>query len=225
MKKIEKKNNNEWWDIRGKYKILHKINSLRTNFIIDNYDKTIEKKTILDIGCGGGLISEEFAKRKAFVTGIDENSFNIRQAKEHAINNSLKINYINNSLNSFLKKNTKKFDLILCLEVLEHVDNIENTLDKISKLMSNNSILILSTINRNVKSLIFAKIFGEYVLNWIPIGTHQFEKFIKPKEISDLLTKKNLKLKETIGMKFNPIQNKWFLSKDININYFMVFSK
>ena len=225
MKKIEKKNNNEWWDIRGKYKILHKINSLRTNFLIDNYDKTIEKKTILDIGCGGGLISEEFAKRKAFVTGIDENSFNIRQAKEHAINNSLKINYINNSLNSFLKKNTKKFDLILCLEVLEHVNDVKDSINKIVKIMKPGSILILSTINRNLKSLIFAKMFAEYILNWIPIGTHEFEKFLKPEELIELLNLNKIKIKKIKGMKFTPILNKWTLSNNTNINYFLVGKK
>ena len=113
----------------------------------------------------------------------------------------------------------------MCLEVLEHVDNVEKTIEKISKLMNPDGTLILSTINRNLKSLIFAKIFGEYVLNWIPIGTHQFEKFLKPKEIAELLKSKKIKIKKIKGMEFNPISNKWLLSDNTNINYFIVGKK
>ena len=222
---MEKNKLSEWWNINGNYKILHKINPLRLQFILNNFDKPIKKKYVLDIGCGGGLISESLAKTNAQVTGIDENIYNIKQAKEHAKINSLKITYKNQSLDLFFKKNKKKFDLILCLEVLEHVDNVEETLKKISKLMNPDGTLILSTINRNLKSLIFAKIFGEYVLNWIPIGTHQFEKFLKPKEIAELLKLKKIKIKKIKGMEFNPISNKWLLSDNTNINYFIVGKK
>ena len=222
---MEKNKLNEWWNIKGNYKILHKINPLRLQFILNNFDKPITKKNVLDIGCGGGLISELLAKTNAQVTGIDENIYNIKQAKEHAKINLLKIDYKNQSLDLFFKKNKKKFDLILCLEVLEHVDNVEKTIEKISKLMNPDGTLILSTINRNLKSLIFAKIFGEYVLNWIPIGTHQFEKFLKPKEIAELLKLKKIKIKKIKGMEFNPISNKWLLSDNTNINYFIVGKK
>tara|TARA_B100000745_G_scaffold195092_1_gene128428 strand:+ start:199 stop:867 length:669 start_codon:yes stop_codon:yes gene_type:complete len=222
---LKKNNLNQWWNISGNYKILHKINPLRLEFILNNFDKSISKKNVLDIGCGGGLISESLAKKKAKVTGIDENICSIKQAKEHAKISSLKIKYINQSLDSFFNKNKKKFDLILCLEVLEHVNDVEKTLDKITKLLNPGAILILSTINRNLKSLIFAKIFGEYILNWIPIGTHQFEKFLKPEEISELLKLTKIKIKKIKGLEFNPILNKWLLSENTDINYFIVGKK
>ena len=222
---MKKNNLNQWWNISGNYKILHKINPLRLEFILNNFDKSISKKNVLDIGCGGGLISESLAKKKAKVTGIDENICSIKQAKEHAKISSLKIKYINQSLDSFFNKNKKKFDLILCLEVLEHVDNVEEALKKISKLMNPDGTLILSTINRSLQSLIFAKIFGEYVLNWIPIGTHQFEKFLKPEEISELLKLTKIKIKKIKGLEFNPILNKWLLSENTDINYFIVGKK
>ncbi len=222
---MKKNNLNQWWNISGNYKILHKINPLRLEFILNNFDKSISKKNVLDIGCGGGLISESLAKKKAKVTGIDENICSIKQAKEHAKISSLKIKYINQSLDSFFNKNKKKFDLILCLEVLEHVNDVEKTLDKITKLLNPGAILILSTINRNLKSLIFAKIFGEYILNWIPIGTHQFEKFLKPEEISELLKLTKIKIKKIKGLEFNPILNKWLLSENTDINYFIVGKK
>ena len=222
---MKKNNLNQWWNISGNYKILHKINPLRLEFILNNFDKSISKKNVLDIGCGGGLISESLAKKKAQVTGIDENICSIKQAKEHAKISSLKIKYINQSLDSFFNKNKKKFDLILCLEVLEHVNDVEKTLDKITKLLNPGAILILSTINRNLKSLIFAKIFGEYILNWIPIGTHQFEKFLKPEEISELLKLTKIKIKKIKGLEFNPILNKWLLSENTDINYFIVGKK
>ena len=222
---MKKNNLNQWWNISGNYKILHKINPLRLEFILNNFDKSISKKNVLDIGCGGGLISESLAKKKAKVTGIDENICSIKQAKEHAKISSLKIKYINQSLDSFFNKNKKKFDLILCLEVLEHVNDVEKTLDKITKLLNPGAILILSTINRNLKSLIFAKIFGEYILNWIPIGTHQFKKFRKPEEISELLKLKKIKIKKIKGLEFNPILNKWLLSENTDINYFIVGKK
>jgi len=222
---MKKNNLNQWWNINGNYKILHRINSLRLEFILNNFDKSISKKNVLDIGCGGGLISESLAKKEAKVTGIDENIYSIKQAKEHAKISSLKIKYINQSLDSFFKKKKKNFDLILCLEVIEHVNDVEKTLDKIIKLLNPKSTLILSTINRNLKSLIFAKIFGEYILNWIPIGTHQFKKFRKPEEISELLILKKIKIKKIKGLEFNPILNKWSLTDNTDINYFIVGKK
>ena len=122
---MEKSELNQWWNIKGNSKILHKINPLRLEFILNNFDKSIRKKNILDIGCGGGLISELLAKKNANVTGIDENIYNIKQAKEHAKMGSIKIDYKNQSLDTFYKKNKKKYDLILCLEVLEHVDDVK----------------------------------------------------------------------------------------------------
>ena len=220
------KNNklNQWWNINGNYKILHKINPLRLNFILNNFKNPLNKH-VLDIGCGGGLISELLAKKNAHVTGIDENKNNIKQAKLHAKKNLLNINYQTKSLDIFCKKNKKKFDLVLCLEVLEHVKNVEETVRKISKLIKPGGTLIVSTINRNLKSLIFAKIFGEYILNWIPIGTHQFNKFIKPVEIENFFRINNIKLKQVKGMEFNPISNNWFLSNNTNINFFIVGKK
>ena len=222
---MKKNNLNQWWNVSGNYKILHKINPLRLEFILNNFDKTISKKSVLDIGCGGGLISESLAKKKAQVIGIDENICNIKQAKGHAKKKFIKVNYINQSLDFFFKKNRKKFDLILCLEVLEHVNDVEKTLDKITKLLGPGATLILSTINRNLKSLIFAKIFGEYILNWIPIGTHQFEKFLKPEEIIEFLKLRKIKIKKIRGLEFNPISNKWSLTNNTNINYFIVAKK
>ena len=222
---MEKSKLNEWWDINGNYKILHKINPLRLDFFINNFNKPLNNKKVLDIGCGGGLISELLSKKKANVTGIDENIYNIKQAKNHAKISSLKINYLNKSLNSFNKKNKQKYDLILCLEVLEHVENVEESLEIISKLLKTNGTLILSTINRNLKSLIFAKMFGEYILNWIPIGTHQYKKFLKPEEIIQIFKLKKINFKKIKGMEFNPVLNKWFLSNNTNINYFMVGKK
>ena len=222
---MEKNELNHWWNIKGNYKILHKINPLRLEFILNNFDKSIRKKDVLDIGCGGGLISELLAKKNANVTGIDENIYNIKQAREHAKIGSIKINYKNQSLDTFYKKNKKKYDLILCLEVLEHVNDVKKTLDKISELMKPGATLILSTINRNLKSLIFAKIFGEYVLNWIPVGTHQFEKFLKPEEIVEFLKLKKIEIKNIKGMEFNPISNNWLLTDNTNINYFIVGKK
>ena len=222
---MEKNELNHWWNIKGNYKILHKINPLRLEFILNNFDKSIRKKNILDIGCGGGLISELLAKKNANVTGIDENIYNIKQAREHVKMSSIKIDYKNQSLDTFYKKNKKKYDLILCLEVLEHVNDVKKTLDKISELMKPGATLILSTINRNLKSLIFAKIFGEYVLNWIPVGTHQFEKFLKPEEIVEFLKLKKIEIKNIKGMEFNPISNNWLLTDNTNINYFIVGKK
>ena len=222
---MEKNKLNQWWNIKGNYKILHKINPLRLEFILNNFDKSIKKKDVLDIGCGGGLISELLAKKNGNVTGIDENIYNIKQAREHAKIGSIKINYKNQSLDPFYKKNKKKYDLILCLEVLEHVNDVKKTLDKISELMKPGATLILSTINRNLKSLIFAKIFGEYVLNWIPVGTHQFEKFLKPEEIVEFLKLKKIEIKNIKGMEFNPFSNNWLLTDNTNINYFIVGKK
>ncbi len=216
---------NQWWNKEGDYKILHRINDLRIKFILSKVKKSIKKKSILDVGCGGGLATEPLAKKGAEVIGIDENNNNLKQAKKHALEKSLKINYINTSFDNFIKNNKKKFDLILCLEVIEHVDNYKKTLEQITKIIKPGGFLILSTINRSLKSLIFAKYIAEYLLNWIPIGTHEFKKFLKPSEISNFLEMKNLKIVDIKGLEFNPIANQWSLTSNTNINYFIVAKK
>jgi len=233
-KEIEKfsKIAEEWWDPVGKFKPLHKFNPIRINYIKENIIKTLkinEKEKplkqlkILDIGCGGGLLSEPMCRLGAEVTGIDASNQNINVAKLHAKKNNLKINYICSSPE---KLNTNiKFDIILNMEIIEHVENVNFFLKTCSNLLKKNGIMFVATLNKTLKSYVFAIIGAEYILRWLPIGTHEWEKFVKPKELIEILKKNNLNLDKLDGMKFNLITNKWEINSDKSVNYIAKFIK
>jgi len=222
----------EWWDPNGKFSPLHKFNPVRQEYLVnkiaEHYSIDLEKKfsfskfSLLDIGCGGGLLCEPFARLGAKVTGIDASKANIEVAKIHAKKTNLSINYIN-KMPEELKN--KQFDIILCMEVIEHVDNVKLFVKSCAKLLKKNGIIFFSTINRNPKSFLFAIIGAEYVLRWLPIGTHDWKKFLKPQEIINYVSPYLLIHKETKGVTFNPISNKWSLSNDVSVNYMSYFSK
>jgi 2-polyprenyl-6-hydroxyphenyl methylase/3-demethylubiquinone-9 3-methyltransferase len=216
----------EWWDPNGKFKPLHKFNPIRIQYIkeniISNFKLKIKKKpldkiNILDIGCGGGLLSEPMTRLGANVTGIDASSKNINIAKHHAKKNKLKINYICSSPEKLKIK--KKFDVILNMEIVEHVDDINFFINSCSKLLKKNGLMFVATLNKTLKSYMFAIIGAEYVLRWLPIGTHDWEKFVKPEDLRNILSKNNLKLEKLDGMNFNIIKDEWSVSSDTSINY------
>ena len=227
-KEIEKfsKMADEWWDPSGKFKPLHKFNPIRIqyikeniigNFKLKNKKKPLDKINILDIGCGGGLLSEPMTRLGANITGIDASSKNINIAKHHAKKNKLKINYICSSPEKLKIK--KKFDVILNMEIVEHVDDINFFINSSSKLLKKNGLMFVATLNKTLKSYMFAIIGAEYVLRWLPIGTHDWEKFVKPADLKNILNKNNLKLEKLDGMNFNIIQDEWSISSDTSINY------
>ena len=216
----------EWWDPNGKFKPLHKFNPIRIqyikeniigNFKLKNKKKPLDKINILDIGCGGGLLSEPMTRLGANVTGIDASSKNINIAKHHAKKNNLKINYICSSPEKLKIK--KKFDVILNMEIVEHVDDINFFINSCSKLLKKNGLMFVATLNKTLKSYMFAIIGAEYVLRWLPIGTHDWEKFVKPDDLKNILHKNNLKLEKLDGMNFNIIKDEWSISSDTSINY------
>ena len=233
-KEIEKfsKIAEEWWNPQGKFKPLHKFNPIRISYIKDsiikdfklkNKRKPLEKVKILDIGCGGGLLSEPMKRLGADVVGIDASEKNIKIAKLHAKKNNLKIKYINSSPE---KLNTKeKFDVILNMEIIEHVDNVNFFLKACSKLLKKKGIMFVATLNKTLKSYLFAIIGAEYILQWLPMGTHEWEKFVKPNDLVNTLQKYKLKLDSLDGMKFNLIKNEWSLSSDKSVNYIGKFIK
>ena len=227
-KEIEKfsKMADEWWDPSGKFKPLHKFNPIRIqyikeniigNFKLKNKKKPLDKINILDIGCGGGLLSEPMTRLGANVTGIDASSKNINIAKHHAKKNKLKINYIYSSPEKLKIK--KKFDVILNMEIVEHVNDINFFINSCSKLLKKNGLMFVATLNKTLKSYMFAIIGAEYVLRWLPIGTHDWEKFVKPEDLKNILHKNNLKLEKLDGMNFNIIKDEWSISSDTSINY------
>ena len=227
-KEIEKfsKMADEWWDPSGKFKPLHKFNPIRiqyikeniiVNFKLKNKKKPLDKINILDIGCGGGLLSEPMTRLGANITGIDASSKNINIAKHHAKKNNLKINYICSSPEKLKIK--KKFDVILNMEIVEHVDDINFFINSCSKLLKKNGLMFVATLNKTLKSYMFAIIGAEYVLRWLPIGTHDWEKFVKPVDLKNILHKNNLKLEKLDGMNFNIIKDEWSVSSDTSINY------
>ncbi|MBD1134897.1 bifunctional 2-polyprenyl-6-hydroxyphenol methylase/3-demethylubiquinol 3-O-methyltransferase UbiG [Pelagibacterales bacterium SAG-MED47] len=233
-KEIEKfsKIAEEWWNPQGKFKPLHKFNPIRISYIKDNImssfnlrnnNKPLEKIKILDIGCGGGLLCEPMLRMGADVVGIDASNKNINVAKLHAKKNNLNIKYICTSPENF--KTEKKFDVILNMEIVEHVDDIDLFLKSSSKLLKRNGLMFVATLNKTLKSYIFAIIGAEYIMRWLPIGTHDWEKFVKPEDLTVILQKYNLKLDSLDGMKFNLIKDKWSLSRDTSINYIGKFIK
>ncbi len=222
----------EWWSPNGKFKPLHKFNPIRIQYLKENIiehfklkhsSRPLKKINILDIGCGGGLLSEPMSRLGANVTAIDASKKNIEVAKFHAKKNNLKINYLCSSPEKLNIK--KKFDVILNMEILEHVDDINFFIKKSSNLLKKNGLMFVATLNKTFKSYLFAIIGAEYILKWLPIGTHDWEKFVKPDELVNLGKKFNLKLKKLNGMEFNPIMDKWYLSNDKSVNYIGKFKK
>ena len=223
----------DWWNPNGKFKPLHLFNPARIQFIkekiISHYKfepKNIEplkKINLLDIGCGGGLLCEPLKRLGANVTGIDVSQKNIEVAKFHAKEMKLNINYITSSPEN-LKLNTK-FDVILNMEVIEHVSNVNLFIENCSKLINKNGIMFIATINKNLKSYLQAIVGAEYILRWLPIGTHNWEKFLSPQKLENIANKNNFKLDEIIGMKFNFFLQKWYRSKDFSVNYISTFLK
>jgi 2-polyprenyl-6-hydroxyphenyl methylase/3-demethylubiquinone-9 3-methyltransferase len=233
-KEIEKfsKIAKEWWDPNGKFKPLHKFNPIRISYIKENIIKTfkinLKKKPlknikILDVGCGGGLLSEPMSRLGADVTGIDASMKNINVAKIHSKINKLKINYICASPEKL--KIGKKFDVILNMEIVEHVEDVNFFLKSCSKLLKKNGIMFVATLNKTLKSYVFAIVGAEYILRWLPIGTHEWEKFLKPTDLISILKKNNLKVEKVDGMKFNILTDKWNVDSDKSINYIAKFIK
>jgi 2-polyprenyl-6-hydroxyphenyl methylase / 3-demethylubiquinone-9 3-methyltransferase len=222
----------EWWDPKGKFKPLHKFNPIRIKYIKENIiknfnlkskTKPLKKINILDIGCGGGLLSEPMQRLGANVTGIDASIKNINIAKLHAQKNKLNIKYLCSSPEKL--KTKKKFDVILNMEIIEHVEDVQFFLKSCSKLLKKNGLMFVATINKTLKSYMFAIVGAEYVLRWLPIGTHEWVKFVKPEDLKNILKKNNLILNKLNGMHFNIIKDQWNISNDISVNYIAIFIK
>ena len=228
MMKIKSKNeefalfnklSDEWWNENGKFRILHQIKSHRMSYILDQVNnRKMKTLKILDVGCGGGIICEPLARLGAKVTGIDFAPNNIKAAKIHSKKNKLKINYIYKDIEK--SKIDEKFDLILMFEILEHLDNWKKTIKNIKKNLNKDGIIIFSTINRNLLSKLFAINLAENFLHWIPKGTHDYNKLIKPEELKEFLLKEKFHFKNIKGLVFDPLNREWKLSENYMINYF-----
>ena len=210
----------EWWLPDGKFKILHEITPLRIKYILKMINqKKIKNLEILDLGCGGGLTCEPLARLQAKVTGIDFVKQNIEVAKKHAMISKLKINYIHDDIDSLKIK--KKYDIILLLEILEHLENWKSLIPIIKDILKPNGLLVISSINKTSLSKIFAIFLAEKILKWVPKNTHDYDKFITPNELSNILSENYFNILDTTGMNFNPLSKQWKLNKNIYpINYF-----
>ena len=222
----------DWWNPEGKFKPLHQFNPERIKYIkesiikhfkITNNDKPFKNLNFLDIGCGGGLLSEPISKLGGNVTGIDASEKNITSAKIHAKQNNLNISYFCNSPENF--KSNKKFDLVLNMEIVEHVEDVNFFIKKSSELLKKNGLMFVATLNRTLKSYIFAIIGAEYILRWLPIGTHEWNKFLTPEELTNFGQKNSLLVEKIDGMVFNPLSNRWKVSNDCSVNYIIKFKK
>ena len=222
----------DWWKSDGKFKPLHKFNPLRIQYIRNTIEKHFSIKNdnlpfkglnILDVGCGGGLLSEPVARLGANVVGIDASKKNINIAKAHLIKSKLNINYLNHSPDTL--KITKKFDVVLSMEIVEHVEDLDLYIKQTSSFLKKNGIMFIATINKTFKSYVFAIVGAEYILRWLPIGTHQWDKFVSPIQLTDNAKKYKLNLKNISGVTLNLLEDKWKLTNDKSVNYICSFIK
>ena len=223
----------DWWNPEGKFRPLHLFNPARIKFIKEkliyhfkinsNNERPLDKLKILDIGSGGGLLCEPLNRLGADVTGIDASNSNVQVAKLHAEEMNLNIKYIHSSPEKINLEN--KFDVVLSMEVVEHVADINFFIHTCSKLVKKDGILFVATINKNLKSYALAILGAEYILRWLPIGTHDWNKFLTPQELESIGKKNNFIMDELVGMKFNLLLKEWKKSSDTSVNYITTFLK
>lgn len=206
-----------WWDRQGAMKALHDINPLRANFIDEHAH--VASKSLIDVGCGGGILSEAMAQRGATVSGIDAGAEPINVAKLHLLESGLSIDYQQSTAEVFAEQHSESFDVVTCLEMLEHVPDPRSVVEACAKLCKPGGDLFFSTINRNAKSWLMMVVGAEYVMSMVPKGTHHYEKFIRPSELSRALRQANLKVQSITGMEYNPLNKSYFLSDNVDVNY------
>lgn len=213
-----------WWDENGPFKTLHHINPVRTEYVKKFVD--LREKTVLDVGCGGGVFSEAMAANKANVTAIDLAEESLEVAKLHLYESQFKIDYINQSVEEFADNHIAQFDVIVCMEMLEHVPDPQSIVDACAKILKPGGWLFLSTINRSPKAMMLGIFMAEHVLGLVPKGTHHYEQFIKPSELVTGIEKTQLQVKDVCGMKYNPLSSKaWLDQHDVTINYLVAAQK
>lgn len=212
-----------WWNSNGELKTLHQVNPLRLEFV-RKFTK-LENKKIIDIGCGGGILTESLTMQNNDVSGLDASAEAIEVAKQHAQKNNFNINYINSTIEDFTANNDKQFDIATCMEMLEHVPDPESIIASISKLVKKDGLFFASTLNRNLKSYLLSIVAAEHILKMVPQGTHEYGKFIKPYELIKTAEKYGFTALEIIGVHYNPITNSFKLGKGADVNYIIAFKK
>lgn len=224
----------EWWDPEGKFKPLHKFNPVRLSYIRDRLCGKFGRDNlsldalngleILDIGCGGGLVAEPMARMGASVTGIDASDKNIATAATHADEGGLAIDYRTTTAEGLVAEH-RQFDAVLSLEIVEHVADVPLFLESCAGLVRPGGVLMMATLNRTAKSFVFAIVGAEFVMRWLPRGTHQWEKFIRPSELVDGLEAHGMSVDHMTGITYNPLQDDWRLSRDLSVNYMLYSEK
>jgi 2-polyprenyl-6-hydroxyphenyl methylase/3-demethylubiquinone-9 3-methyltransferase len=209
-----------WWDLESEFKPLHEINPLRLNYI-EQHAKGLTGKKVIDIGCGGGILSDSMSAKGASVTGIDMGEAQLSVAKLHQLESGQNVEYILSSVEDMAKKHPGEFDVVTCMEMMEHVPDPSSVIAACAKLVKPGGDLFFSTINRTAKAFAFAIVGAEYVLKMLPKGTHEYQKFIKPHEMSRWSRNVNLKTQEIIGMHYNPFSKTYKLDKGVDVNYMM----
>ncbi|MFZ1679592.1 MAG: bifunctional 2-polyprenyl-6-hydroxyphenol methylase/3-demethylubiquinol 3-O-methyltransferase UbiG [Rhizobiaceae bacterium] len=224
----------EWWDPAGKFKPLHKFNPVRLAYIRDtlahrhgrdpNQPRPLAGLRLLDIGCGGGLLSEPMARLGATVVGVDPSPVNIEIARLHALESGLSIDYRATTAEA-LAEAGERFDAVLNMEVVEHVADVPLFIATTAELVRPGGVMVVATINRTLKALALAIVGAEYVLRWLPRGTHQYERLVRPEELGVALTAAGMTVAETVGVVFNPLADRWERSRDTAVNYMVLADK
>lgn len=207
-----------WWDPEGEFKPLHQINPLRLNFIIDKADGLFGKK-VLDVGCGGGILAESMAVEGADVTGLDMGKEPLTVARLHALETGVKLEYVQATAEEHAEENPQAYDVVTCMEMLEHVPDPASVIAACAKMVKPGGHVFFSTLNRNIKSYLFAIVGAEHLLKIVPKGTHHHEKFIRPSEMMAMIDRTELQDKHITGLHYNPLTNTYRLGTNVDVNY------
>jgi len=209
-----------WWDTESEFKTLHDINPLRVGYI-DEHCGGLKGKQVLDIGCGGGILAEAMAAAGAEVTGIDMAEMSLDVARMHLLESGLKVDYQLTTAEEFCAANTARFDVVTCLEMLEHVPDPSSIINAAAQALKPGGTLVLSTLNRNPKSFLLAIVGAEYIMNMLPKGTHEYARFLKPSELAAHARQAQLDVSDVTGMSYNPLSKNYSLGRDVDVNYLM----